>query len=313
MLLSSLQDILPSWMTKAPRAHFGSLMAGVAGMLDAMGAAVQEGRLSAMPGQLDVPGGNGFDDITALPLTGRDRNIRGGISETIFSWADAQRRYKDLWAVSGTPYMLLEQVARVLGPTAPELVLVNGGGTWWVRSPGRVIFSQYTAGGTGFSYDTTDGTVSVLSTPAHAWEWDSLANPQPFGFGDVGRWWLIIRAPCDLPWLAAISGLIGDGRVIGTGGGGPSATTIGTTDLSQHVEMLRDIVLTWRSAGLRCSHIIIAFPSSPTSFMWDGTSADYPDGDYGWPCHVVGGVMVATRDQTARYWRAEAFGAAGTL
>jgi hypothetical protein len=77
------------------------------------------------------------------------------------------------------------------------------------------------------------------------------------------------------------------------------------------VELVRGVVMARRCAGYRVSHIIEAF--DPTSFNPDGSSALYPDGRWGWPAAVnLLGVMVPARDLTARYWRGEPGGVAGT-
>ena len=135
---------------------------------------------------------------------------------------------------------------------------------------------------------------------------------QPFGFGDSTRFWVIIYAPCNLPLLAAISGVIGDGRKIGVGKGGPNATTIGTVAPYREAEIIRDTIQTWRAAGARCSHVIVDFGDPVDHWNPDGTSPDYPAGDYGWPCLVVGGVMSPGRTTYARFGRAEPGGVAGT-
>ncbi len=308
MLLADLYGILPAWMTRAPREHWAKLMAGPAAMLDAMAEGVLQARFASMPGELDVPGGSGFDDATALPYTGRDRQIRSGLAESIFSWAAAQRRWRDSWAVGATPLGLLNQLQRILSPNPPTLHMVNAHGDWWTLfANGNIL--QFRQNGAGIDYHQADGFVAANAVVPNGWDWDSLADPHPFGFGDVTRFWIIIEAPCNLPYLAGISGHIGDGRTIGMGKGTGDAATIGTTAPIKQADLVRHLVLEWRAAGLRCSHVIVAFD---TSQFGDIASANFPQGDYGWPCHDVAGNMVPARDPTARYWRAEPGGFAGS-
>lgn len=310
MLLADLESLVPSWMLDAPRAQWSQLMASIAAWFDAAGEAVRQARFAAMPGMLDIPGGNDFDDVSALPLTGRDRNIRGGLNESPFDWAARQRGYLQSWSRAATPVMLLQQLAGVLSPNPPVLRLVNAHGVWWTRQPNGSV-SQFKPDGSGFNLDDGNN-VGVSAANARAWDWDSLADVPPFGFDDPSRFWVIVYAPADLPYLAGISGLIGDGRIIGQGVGGPDATTIGTTAPSKETELIRDIISTWRGQGLPCSHVIIVFGAATDYFNPDGTSPDYPDGAYGWPCKIISGVMSPTRPTYARYWRAEPYGIAGS-
>ena len=98
----------------------------------------------------DVPGGNGFDDITALPLTGRDRSILGGLAELPWDWAARQRAWIDAWGRSATPWMLLEQLAGILSLNPLRLWIVTSGNVWWVRATDGTI-SHYTPSATGLS------------------------------------------------------------------------------------------------------------------------------------------------------------------
>lgn len=312
MLLDHVTGIIPRWMLDAANIQYSRLMRTLASLGDTMTEAILEARFAAFPGQLDVPGGNGFDNFDALPYIGRNVSIRQGLLESDFAYASRLRAQADEWARSATPFELLNQLAAILSPSPPVLRLVNGSGTWWDRDQQGALI-QYTAKGTGVSYRPSDGSTTAVATLAEPWDWDSGANPLPFGFGDDQRFWVIIYAPCNGIYLSGISGLIGDGRTIGMGKGGPDAATIGTVAPSKEVELIRIIVQEWRAAGLRCSHIIIAFDTPINVFNPDGTSPDYPDGTWGWPDKVVGGNMVPARPSYARYWRAEPGGVAGTL
>lgn len=314
MILGDLDALLPAWMVGTYRKTMAPLIGSVAATLDALSEAVIQARLGWLPGQTESQNAsNAFDSFDALPLIARDRGFRQGFLESPFAFADRLRRWLEEWARSATPKELLDQVAAILSPDPPELIMVDSAGTWWHRQSNGIIF-RFTAAGDGFAYQIDNlgiGSITAESFAAQAWDWDSASDPFPFGKGDDGRFWLIIRAPANGPYLAAISGVIGDGRYIGAGGIGPAAATIGTVAPYNFVELVRAIVLEWRAAGLKCSHIIAAF--DPTSFKYDGSSALYPDGTWGWPCKDVMGVMTPARDLTARYWRAEPGGVAGTL
>ncbi len=308
-VLSQLEAAAPSWMVGAYRATMAPLMATVAVTLDAMKELVDQARMGWLPGQLDVPGGNGFDNYDALPLILRDRALRAGLLETPYSQADRARRWLEEWARSATPMELLNQLAAVLGPDPPELLIVNGSGVWWLRETDGTI-TQFTTGGTGLVYDPVSGDVGAVSTHAHTWDWDSSSLPAPPGKGDATRFWLIIRCPSNGVYLASVLGTCGDGHVCGADLNGPDEITLGTCAPQKHVELRRAVIREWRAAGFRCSHMIEAF--DPASFQPNGSSGLYPDGTWGWPAKLVGSVMTPTRDLTARYGRAEPGGVAGS-
>lgn len=313
MILSRLQNLIPRWMQNAASIQFSQVMATLASLGDGMVAGVLDARYAWLPGQLDVPGGSGFDSFDAIPLILRDRYLREGFLESPFSKADRARRWQDEWARSATPAELLDQLAAILSPDPPLMRLVNGGGVWWERQTDGSFFQQV-ATGAGFFYQIDNsGNASITAEPTvtPAWDWDSAANPHPFGWGDPNRFWVIIYAPCNGPLLASDSGTIGDGRTIGVGLGGPNATTVGTVAPWKEAELIRGVIHEWRAAGLRCSHIIIAF--DPDSFKVDGSSLSYPDGTWGWPCKLVANVMSPARDLSARYWCAEPGSIAGSL
>lgn len=299
MLIVDIANKLPAWMAQTARKQWTGLMSGPAAVIDVLGELIFEGRLAALPGQLDIAGGNGFDNFDALPLIGRDRSIRPGLAESPFEYAARLRAWLEEWARAATPLELLLQLQGILSPNPPILRIVNGAGVWWQLDPDGTIH-QFTHTGAGFFYSPTNGVAGNDSTVAHAWDWDSLADPHPFGWGDASRFWVIIYAPCNLPYLAAISGTVGDGRFVGAGSPGPEATTVGTVAPSKEVSLIRVTIEEWRAAGAACSHVIIAF--DPSSFAPDGSSAVYPAGDFGWPCHLVGGVMASARLDSARYW-----------
>lgn len=314
-IVQDLEGLLPQWMVGAYRETVAPYMTTVAVTLDALKGLIDQGRLGWLPGQQDIPGDDAFDNFDALPLILRDRYLRAGFFESPYSQADRARRWLEEWARGATPRELLEQLAAILSPNPPTMRIVNGSGVWWTRDPSGNI-AQYTAAGAGFFYEIDNAgnaSVTAENIPAHAWDWDSGAEPPPFGFEDPTRFWVIIYAPCNLPLLAAISGLIGDGRTIGVGKGGPDATTVGTVAPSKEVELIRNLVFEWRAAGLRCSHFLITFGARSDYYNPDGSSPDYPHGDYGWPCHILSNVMSPARNTYTRFWRAEPGGVAGTL
>lgn len=309
--IERVETWVPGWALRAKRRHWLALFTTIGATVDGLLNVIHEAALAAMPGMTEDPKSLlTFSSVDALDLLGRDRGVLRGLTEPSWSYAGGLRRFRAAWAGSGTVPELLEQLARVLGPNPPRLRIVNAGGVWWTREPDGTLIQQTTTG-TGLRFNT-DGTTAPDATIAPAWDWDSLSgNPPPPGWGDPTRFWVIVYAPCNVPYLAATSGTLGDGSLVGEGKGTPDAATLGTTSTIAHVELVRAVVQDWRAAGLRCSHVIIAF--DPTSFNPDGSSAAYPDGTWGWPSKLVFlDLRLPARDLTARYWRAEPGGIAGT-
>ena len=125
-----------------------------------------DGAMASMPGQLD--GIDGFDGyaafpmIDALPVTGRDRRLSQGLTETPAEYALRQRRYLDTHRRCGAAFAILEQVAAILSPNPPRLRLVSAGGVWWTREPNGNV-SMVTTLGTGIDIDAATGAKSGCS------------------------------------------------------------------------------------------------------------------------------------------------------
>jgi hypothetical protein len=115
------------------------------------------------------------------------------------------------------------------------------------------------------------------------WNWDSTVAA-----ANWARFWVIIYP--GTRWSHAPTW--GSGELWGD-----TEKTWGTTATPSEVAQVRGIVADWKPAGTRCVNIIIAF--DPASFS---PTAPEPDGKWGKPSKVVGGVHVATRLATADYW-----------
>lgn len=292
-LYDRIDELLPSWMLTSPRQHVGKLMAGLAALVDAFSEAIVQGRLMAMPGQdvnPGVPGLGGFDSCDALPYIGRDRSIRQGLSEMPWEYAARLRAWLDLWALAGTPYGLLEQVADILGPDPGIIRLVDGSGEWWTRNPdGSYVYQNIT--GTGWDWTPSTGALTQDTGVVHVWNWDGSTLPIAPGEGDMCRSWLIIYAPCNRPWMLTDDGTFQDrGKVDdyyndpNDSGAGPSpdAGTIGLSAPRKWVDLIRTTVNEWRCQGAAVSHLIVSF--DPTAFnpVTDSTPTSVPDGTWGW-------------------------------
>lgn len=151
--------------------------------------------------------------------------------------------------------------------------------------------SEYIGGGSSFR--TVDARGNWFSRSAAGvetyllnqmnWNWDSTVAASNWS-----RFWVIIYP--GTRWTTA--GTWGSGEIWGN-----QDETWGTSATPTQVQQVRQIVAEWKPAGTRCVNIIIAFDAASFS-----PSAPEPDGTWGKPYKVVGGVNVPSRLTTARYW-----------
>lgn len=115
------------------------------------------------------------------------------------------------------------------------------------------------------------------------WNWDSTVSA-----ANWARFWVIIYP--GTRWSHAPTW--GSGELWGD-----TEKTWGTTATPSEVAQVRGIVADWKPAGTRCVNIIIAFDAASFS-----PTAPEPDGKWGKPHKMVGGVWVPSRLTTADYW-----------
>lgn len=325
-ILNRIDSLVPRWMTEAPRRAFGLLMAAPAMIVDGMFAEyVNQARLAAMPGQVMAPGIGGlggFDNVDALPLIARDRLVFPGLTEPPWALAARLRSYLDDWAVSGSAYGILNELAAVMAPNPPMMRIVTTGGQWTTRDSDGTIHFQTTAG-VGFNL-APNGISSPNTTVTVGWGWDGSTLPPPPDQGDNARGFLIIYPPASSPYLTtddqtfADDGQAGDawnnpdvnldGGTPFPGHDAPLAGTCGTNSPVQFVELVRGVIRQRECAGFRMAWVIIAFNSG--AFSPDGSSSttaagsEYPDGNWGYPTKYDAGTnsQIVSRNTTAEYW-----------
>jgi hypothetical protein len=198
----------------------------------------------------------------ALPLHGRDRRVTRGRNESVDSYVRRLLRWLDDRRTWGNAYSLMDQLAVYLGPL-PKIRVVDARGNWYTREP--------------------DGTKSYLLNQGN-WNWEP-AMPTRWS-----RFWVIIYPN----GLWAEGGGWGDSDAPAWG---DNAVTWGSTATADEVQSVRRITKEWKRAGTRCVNVIVAF--DPASF--DPASPE-PDGTWGVGHKIDGGVAVASRLSTARYW-----------
>ncbi len=315
MILEAIERLVPDWMFDEGRRHYGVLMQGIAVLLDAAADAIGEARKASMPAQVDIPGIEGlggFDSVDALPLVGRDRSIRQGLTEPPWDYAGRVRRWLEAWARSATAPELLDQLAAILGPSPPILRIVDTFGSWWTRYTDG-SFDLLTQTADGFHWVPATGEISALSDIPHAWDWDSVSAPPPPDQDDDGRFWLVIYAPCNLPYLAGTDltfdddGTLGDFALrpgVSGAGIGPDAGTVGAAAPWKLVELVRNLIQEWRTMGVPCKHVIVTFDPDSFNPLTDSTPTSVPDGKWGWHSwHDVGtNTRLPGRFPNAEYW-----------
>ena len=304
MALSDYLDkVVPAWMRRAPSDHWYGLALTISAVFDAMLDGILDGAFADMPGQTE--GSDEFGSTDALHFIGRDARIPRGFNETVPDYAS---RLRDPYAYhrgAGTAWGMLHAMRAILGPNPPKLRLVNALGTWWtLDADGTFTFNPHD--GYGFSRSPA-GVFTFDGLNAFLWDWDSASVPPPPDQNDPGRGWFIIYAPCDGKYLAKTEGKWGDKK----SKYGDFQKVVGTDSTSPHVELRRGIANTMRTAGVKLSHIIIAFdpdsfdPASPAG------TVGMPDGTWGHRSKLAtlfGGKRVRrlARLQSARYVRGHA-------
>ena len=304
-LIDYIDKALPAWASLRSLDHWHKLGWVLAAEVDALIDLAGDGARASMPGQVEEPGYDGyaeFPSIDALDVIGRERRLAKGLVQSPADYASDLRRHLNYAHRAGTALCILQRVASILSPNPPVLRLVTStfGGTWYTRSPNGDFVVQNNLG-RGFRVDGATGEVSPDTNHSEEWDWDSLSNPAPPDAGENGRFWLIVYAPCNDPYLAGTEGTWGDGATkYGDGKGGTAVKTIGTTATSRWVELVRGEAREWRAAGMRLSHIIVAFDESTFNPL---SPVGLPDGHWGNFGKIVGGVRVRARLASARYIR----------
>ncbi|KYG11403.1 hypothetical protein BE21_57475 [Sorangium cellulosum] len=301
-LVDYIESILPGWMSRDDTAHWVQFGLSVAAMIDAVTEIAFEGRLAAMPIQVDsLPFLGGFMSVDALPLVGRDRRLVKGPRETWGMYALRLRRWQRTHREAGTVWGMLDHLANLLAPDAPKLRIVTDQGIWFTRDTDGT-FTMHTPAGTGLSISKETG-VSAVTAPAHPWDWDSANTGQTDRHGtDDGkaRAWLIIYATGSSP-IVDTEGTWGDG----TTNYGDTDGTIGTSATPELVDTITGTVKLWKTAGIYIPWVIVAF--DPNSFNPETAgpypAAGMPDGTWHRAGKLVGGSYVRTRLSTARYMR----------
>ena len=255
--------VAPRWLTEGD----GGLVGYALDLIkDAFVERVRLGLHARLPGGTVLGRTAPTAPADALIAMGRDRRVVRGIFETSEEYAVRLRAWLDDQPQRGNPYALMRKLAEYTGP-GPAFRTVDVRGNWYSRA--------------------ADGTETALLAQGN-WDWD----------GDVSgtrwsRFWAIIYP----------LGLWDEGT---QEWGDPSAqnwgeiglqNTWGTSAPPEHVQTIRSIVSEWMPGGTRCVNIIIAL--DPASF--DPTSPE-PDGTWARWSKEVGGVRVAARLNTARYW-----------
>ncbi len=203
----------------------------------------------------------------ALPYIGRDRVIIRGFAESQASYQIRLKSWLDLHKRRGSALALLENIHGYFTPYSAEMrfATVDHGGTWWILN-GDKTWEKF---------------------PKEAsWDWDSEIE-------DSADWWsraAVIIWPLDSGAFTDADEWEADQTWGDPGCFGLSFATAVARDLI-------DLVQYWKPAGTRCLDIIACLDENE---LLPGTSP-LPDGWWGTPAKVVGGVWVPTRPDFARF------------
>lgn len=199
----------------------------------------------------------------ALEGIGRDRRILRGLGpEAAATYATRLKAWLPDAKKRGSPFALLKVLQQFIGGGS-SMRTVDARGNWFSRSAAGVE-----------TYTLNTGN----------WNWDSTVPSSP----QWARFWVIIYP--GTRW--SHSATWGSGQLWGD-----TEKTWGTTATPSEVAQTRGIVADWKPAGTRCVNIIIAFDAASFS-----PTAPEPDGKWGKPHKMVGGVWVPSRLTTADYW-----------
>jgi hypothetical protein len=244
--------------------------------LDTINARAKQAAYASIPG---------LGDVTALPLIASDRLLHQGPNESNAAFTMRLTASWDAWAHAGNDWALLQQTLPELLPVAPPVLVVSDTSTW----------SYYAAGATG----TTPPLVAVNVTPQN-WNWDNgLVDAHMPGFTAWWRCWLIIGSYAPNAWAIA-------GPVLGAGGapvlGNAPTWSLGFFNVPPAFWVnLRRQLVAWKQAGAWIRHIIVSYDSAHYQVDAPAGLGVNPDGTFGQPYSIIGGVYVASRFATSRY------------
>jgi hypothetical protein len=199
----------------------------------------------------------------ALVQMSRDRRVFRGIFDTDQQFAVKLRNWRTPRRTAGAAFTLLSQLHAYVGTASGvSFRTVDNSGNWYARSAAGVETSSLAMGN---------------------WNWD----------GDTAAWsrfWVIIYPGTLWPVTTQRWGTTG-----AVWGSAPNLW--GSTAITpEQVVTLQAIVNDYKPAGTTCVSIILA--SDLASF---NPASPEPDGLWGRPHKIVGGVVVPSRLTTARY------------
>lgn len=213
--------------------------------------------------------------LTALPYVGQSRGLIRGEAETAVAYAKRLRNWigpppftGDIWSNMGKTALLAQAIQ-----------------TYLANNPiVRVIERIYsTSGPTSARWVTAnqDGTVSDVVAP---WDWDSVSGwtdatttyPGGVTRGFWSDFWIVVY-PTEWP----VTGGTGRGQAV----------------TSTAHDAILGLLAQYKGCHTWCRAIIWSY--DPAKFTPATPTADGSYGNWG---KVVGGVLVAARDTSARYW-----------
>ncbi len=229
----------------------------------------------------------------ANDVTGRDRLILRGLTESDASYAARLQRAFETWQHAGSARASLGQVLGYLLSVTPTVRIVSSSFNQNTYPLLRVSSSwdSYPAG-----RDPSSEPVHLYVTAGGGnWDWDRFSPVA----GSYGWWetWPILFAVAPNDWAHPAAWAIGDGGLtIGTLPG-----SIGLDVSSNVMASIRTIFAQFGRAGTWKRYIIVSFDATLFDPGHTAAGGINPDGHFGRWSKIVAGARVPSRFANARY------------
>lgn len=281
-LRDRIYDISPTWLRSGvdERKMYGFGLAED-GIVDKM----SQGGLARFPTRAQPD---------ANTVTGRDRGIMQGLTESDASFAVRLQRVFESYQFAGAARSTLGQLLGYLlavTPTVREVSNYFNQNTYPLLNE-STSWDSYPAGRDPGAEPVH---VYALAGDPGGWDWDRFSAVT----GSYGWWatWIILFSVAPNAWANPATWAIGDaGLTIGTLPG-----SIGLDVVANVLASIRSIVGQFGRAGTWKRYIIVSFSGTlfdPTHTAGGGVN---PDGHFGRWSKTIGGARIASRFANARY------------
>lgn len=241
---------------------------------------------SAMAVRAGIPK---YAPIDALQWLAQDRQIFQGAGEPRAAYVARLRQWLDTWRLSGNSTSVLLSILAYLTPLTPKVSVVQSG------SNGVTVWQTYAVGSQPFPPGSGIPTPPFLASTVNAqvsnfWSWDFVSQPF-YTSWLTWRAWIVIQsngpqAPWPAPTKTWGSFNWGDGTCLGWAG------------TAQQSAQLTALAIFWKTSGTWVPWILVSYNSAWVDAS--STSADLPDGTWGYYGKIVSDATYGTKSVSAR-------------